>query len=69
MTGMAVKRLKKEALLFKSGSILGLTICPFAIAMIAITEHIPTNTTARIIAIAELSHNDSAITSHINTNY
>lgn len=69
MTGMAVKRLKKEEVLFNSGSILGLTICPFTIAMIAITEHIPTNTTARIIAIAELSHNDSAITSHIKTNY
>lgn len=68
MTGMAVKRLKKEVVLFNSGGILGLTICPFAIAMTAITIHIPTNTIARRIATAELNHNDSAITNHRKSN-
>lgn len=69
ITGMTVKRLKKEVVFFNSGSILGLTVSPFIIASIAITEHIPTNTIARITAIAELNHKDSAITHHKNTNY
>lgn len=60
ITGTAVKRSKKEALLSNSGTILGLFAFPSKIAIIAITELIPTNTTARKTDIAELYLNDSA---------
>lgn len=61
MTGTAVKRLKKDVSLSIFGNILGFTVCPFSIAVIAITEHMTTNTIARRTANAELNHNDSAI--------
>lgn len=60
MTGVAVKRSKKESPLFSSGRIFMCFVSPRASAYIAITEHMPTNTTARSTDIAELSHNDSA---------
>lgn len=59
MTGMAVKRSKKEALPSKRGSISGVFVSPFRNAVVAITEHITTNTTASRTDIAELYLNDS----------
>lgn len=60
MTGTAVKRSKKEVLLSKWGSRLGLSVFPWKSAEIAITELMATNSTARKTAIAELNLNDSA---------
>lgn len=61
MTGTAVKRLKKEASLSNCGSSLGLFVFPWKSEEIAITEHIPTNTTARRTDIAELNLSDSVL--------
>lgn len=59
MTGTAVKRSKNEAWLSSSGTNLGFSAFPFNSAKTAITELIPTNTTARRTAIAELNFKDS----------
>lgn len=61
MTGTAVKRLKKDVSSSILGNILGVTVCPLSIAVIAITEHMTTNTIASRTANAELNHNDSTI--------
>lgn len=60
MTGIAVKRLKKETPPSKSGSHLGVCVSPWMRAVMAITVHIPTNTNASRTDIAELNHSDSA---------
>lgn len=59
MTGTAVKRLKKLAWSSTSGSNLGLFVFPSTSAAIANAKLIPTNTTARSTATAELNFRDS----------
>lgn len=60
ITGMAVKRLKKEIPLSKSGRNLGVFVSPLTSAVMAKNEHMPTNITARSTETAELNHSDSA---------
>ena len=58
-TGMVVKRSKKETPLAKSGTSLNLCVSPFHTAYIAIAAHMPTNTTARRMDIAEACLSES----------
>lgn len=61
MTGTAVNRSKKVVCWSKLGTNLGVLVFPSKIARIAITELIPTKTTARRTDIAELNLRDSAV--------
>lgn len=65
ITGTAVKRSKNETWLSNSGSSFGVCVLPSTIANIAITEHVPTNTTASRTEIAELKLKDSESTKTI----
>lgn len=55
ITGEAVKRFQNDPPLVKSGNSLGLFVCPLISAVIAKTELMTTNSTARRNDMAELN--------------